>query len=417
MSGVTSSKDASEPTQDLLKIITINIASIRSAWQKGAKEYIASSDADIICIQETKLYPDVPVPIATFQLPGHHGYFFHCTDKDRKGQAGTAIYTKIKPVSAVQSFEEAEGRVITMEFQNFYLVNSYVPNAGNELDRLRYKIDTWAPKLMAHINKLKETKTVIWTGDLNVAHQEIDIYDPKGHDKTAGFTPDERNWFDGILKSGYVDIFRDLHPDSKEFTFFSYRHNARTLGRGWRLDYFVINKEGLTDGLVKECSIDSGISGFSDHVPLTLLLDRSKILGENDTAVEQTAITIINTNETVTDIIESPQADAEQDETEEKGEEKTEEPEKKPPAKRGRKPKAQKKEEEAEAEAEAEAEEADDDEEEKPRRRTGRSKKNLPRRSPRNLSDDDDKDDENYLTYRDRTAEQRRMKNKNKKGK
>ena len=265
--------------KDLVKISTTNVASIRAAWKKGFRDWVKSSCPDIICVQETKLHPKASPGIETFILEGYHGYFF---DSKKAGYAGTSIYTRFKPLSVLISIPDEEGRAITMEFDKFYLINTYVPNAGQKLERLDYKIKEWNPSFAAYINELKNSKPVIWTGDLNVAHKDIDIFEPKGHDKSAGFTPQERTWFDQFLNTGYVDIFRQLHPESREFTYFTYIGNAKARGKGWRIDYFIKYQNQISDDLIHDCFIEKG--DFSDHVPCSLILKRN--LFENDGIVE-----------------------------------------------------------------------------------------------------------------------------------
>ncbi|KAH0785797.1 exodeoxyribonuclease III [Histomonas meleagridis] len=287
--------NSKETTKSILKIITINASSLRSAWDKGFKEYLNTNSPDIACIQETKVYSGIKPPLDNFSFEGYHSYFCHCTKK--KGYSGTAIYTKIKPISVCQGINDPEGRVIQMEFTNFYLVNVYVPMAGMKLERLSYKVNEWLPKFYDYLDSLKQKKSVIIVGDLNVAHQDIDIFSPKGHDKTAGFTPAERGSFTDFLSRGYVDVFRTLNPDLQSFSFYSYRFNAKARGRGWRLDYVVMDKDLFAhEGLVCGCSIES--TNFSDHSPVVLLLDKEKIMNnETDKNVEKAEVTEINGKE------------------------------------------------------------------------------------------------------------------------
>ena len=277
---------------ETLKIITCNVASLASAWNKGFLDYVNYDKPDIICIQETKLHKGSKTPIQNFILNEYFGYFYNSEEK--KGYAGTAIYTKIKPISVQPGFKDNEGRVIQMEFTNFYLVNSYVPMAGMKLERKDYKVNTWNPKIGNLLNELCKTKPAVWCGDLNVAHMPIDIYDTKGKDKVAGYTPEERKWFDDFLKQGYIDVFRYMYPDKQQFSFYSYRFNAKAKNHGWRLDYFVMPKYAIDDNLAVNCSILS--TNFSDHSPVVLLLNREKVLTENDKPVEESGIQILNSN-------------------------------------------------------------------------------------------------------------------------
>ena len=283
-----------EDSGELIKIVSLNVTSLRSSWSKGISQYFQDTEADIICMQETKMYDGADVPVSTFQIPNFHGYFFHAVAK--KGYAGTAIYTKFEPISVQQSWDDQNGRCITMEFDKFYLVNTYVPNAGDKLQNLTSKIQTWEPKLAEHLATLSQTKPPIWCGDLNVAHQNIDIFKPEGHEKTAGFTNEERTWFDTFLKSGYVDVFRKLYPDKQEFTFFSFRGGARQANRGWRLDYFVIPQNAWDSGLVSDCRIENGPL-YTDHLPLSLYVKKD-IFFPDGSKPATPGITVLNTNTT-----------------------------------------------------------------------------------------------------------------------
>lgn len=359
-----------------LKIVSANAASLRAAWKKGFPEFVQKSNPDILCIQETKLHENCEPNIGSFIIEGYQGYFFNC---ERPGLHGTAIYTKIKPVSVNISFPDDEGRCITMEFTDFYLVNTYVPNAGMKLERLKYKIETWNPRIKAHLDELSKKKTTIWTGDLNVAHEPIDIFDTKGKDKVAGYTPEERKWFHEFLESGYTDVFRNLYPEKKEFTYYSYRFNAKALGRGWRVDYFVIdnahyNKENIVDCAMESCE-------FSDHVPHSLLLKRS-ILKETDVKVEKAFNTRLNDGHIFDTLVEftetkpkstrSKKSKKDEEDNDEANDEAEEKPKQK--TRRGKKAKEEEetvKEDEETAENNDNAEEA----EEKPKPKTRRGKK------------------------------------------
>ena len=285
---------AASGAKEVFKISTINVASINAAWGKGFLEWVENSKPDLICVQETKLHADSKPSHSSLFIDGYNGYFFDCSAKN--GLHGTAVYSKIQPISVKESFNDDEGRCITIEFSKFYVVNTYVPNAGMKLEKLDWKVKTWNPKVQKHLDELRKTKPVIWTGDLNVAHQEIDIFEPAGHERTAGFTKEEREWFGSFLDTGYVDIFRKLYPDRKEFTFFSYRAQAKLKNHGWRLDYFIMHKDDLYDRLVVDCTIEKG--DFSDHVPLSLFLNR-EILTEEDRPVESPVNVRLNNNLTI----------------------------------------------------------------------------------------------------------------------
>jgi exodeoxyribonuclease-3 len=275
----------------------VNAASIRASWGKGLLAYLTESNPDICCVQETKLYGSCDAPLQTYHLPGYHTYFHHCNT--RKAYSGTAILTRIRPLNAQIGFDgDTEGRTILLEFDRFFLINVYVPNAGMELERLDFKVSEWAPNLSALVQKCVQTKHVIVAGDFNVAHQDIDIYDPKGHDKTPGFAPAERDWFDGFLGEGFVDVFRALHPELQQFSFFSHRFQMKAKGKGWRLDYFVVDKACWDEGSMEDCLIETG-TGFSDHSPVILLAGRDLLITSADLPVEEAAITVLNTGEVI----------------------------------------------------------------------------------------------------------------------
>ena len=391
---------AGSNAKEAFKISTINVASINAAWGKGFLEWVSESKPDLICVQETKLHADSKPSHSSYFLDGYNGYFFDCSASN--GLHGTAIFSKIQPISVKESFNDDEGRCITIEFSKFYVVNTYVPNAGMKLERLNWKVKTWNPKVQKHLDELRKTKPAFWTGDLNVAHEDIDIFEPAGHEMTAGFTKEEREWFGSFLDSGYVDIFRKLYPDRKEFTFFSYRAQAKLKNHGWRLDYFCLHKDDFRDGLIIDCTIEKG--DFSDHVPLSLYLNREMVLTDDDKPVESPVNVRLNNN-LVIPISEqvpwfskskgkaktaaAPQQTTEskpkgrvasrlsarekkptkkaKDEDEDEDQEENEEIEKPKQGRRGRKPsKAQEKKEE---------EEQEDDDEEKPKQTRGRRTK------------------------------------------
>jgi exodeoxyribonuclease III len=196
------------------------------------------------------------------------------SSKAKAGYAGVAVFTKYKPVSVTYGINidthDEEGRVITLEYENFYLVCVYVPNAGEGLKRLTYRVNEWDIAFFKYLNKLKEKKHLILTGDLNVAHKEIDIFEPKKHLKSAGFTIEERNSFSSFLENGYIDSFRHLHPDAVKFSYFTMRFGKKNKdeNKGWRLDYFIIDKEA--ENCLVESDILNDIDG-SDHCPIKLV--------------------------------------------------------------------------------------------------------------------------------------------------
>ena len=280
-----------------IKITLTNVISLRSVWKRGYVEWINEHNPDIILLQETKMYDGAKPPLNAFFIPGYEGYFLDCTAG--KGMHGTGVYTKIKPISVVQSLPDYDnqGICITLEFKKFYLVNSYVPNAGRNLEKLDWKINEWNPTMNAYLNQLREKKPVIWAGDLNVIHQNIDIYKPEGHERMAGFTIEERNWFTSFLNQGYLDLLRYLYPNKQVFTFYTQYGggNAKKYNRGLRLDYFVMHKDDLAkfeDGTIKDIVLED--SDFSDHVPSTMIVDKS--LFEEDERVSEPIIVRLNDN-------------------------------------------------------------------------------------------------------------------------
>jgi len=253
---------------------TWNVNGLNSLLKKdNLPKYMEERKPDILCLNETKLTDDNCLEIGTKWIPeGYYSYFNCC--KIKKGYAGTAIVSKYKPLSITFDLgikkHGLEGRTITAEFETFYLVSCYVPNAGENLVGLPYRSEEWDPDLRNYVNELKKKKNVILCGDLNCAHQEIDIYDPKGKDKSPCFTPQERKGFGELLDSGFVDTFRHFYPQEKKFSFFSVRFDSRGTYRGWRLDYVLVNKEGIKG--VKDALIHDKVLG-SDHVPVEIILD------------------------------------------------------------------------------------------------------------------------------------------------
>jgi len=270
-SAVTETGPAYGPDPEHFKIISWNVNSIR-ACQKNDEaftKYVKHEQPDVICIQETKVNDStIPKNIA----PGYKEFWY---SGEKAGYAGTAIFSKTDPVSVTNGFgikeHDAEGRTITIEFDTFYLVNTYVPNSGNKLDRLPYRTKNWDAALLAHLKKLEEKKPIIWTGDLNVAHNEIDLAKPDSNHKTAGFTNEERANFTKLLGAGFVDTFRHLYPKEKKYSFWSYKRQSRQSNIGWRLDYFVVSQSLLPR--VSNSFIRSSVVG-SDHCPIGILLTK-----------------------------------------------------------------------------------------------------------------------------------------------
>ena len=250
-----------------MKLATWNVNGIRSVLNKGAlQEYVLESNPDILCLQETKAQQEQVELGMEFS---EYDVYFNSAVK--KGYSGTAIFTKVKPLSVTYGIgieeHDQEGRVITAEFEKFYLVTVYTPNAKRDLSRLAYR-QGWEDDFLAYIKKLEETKPVIFCGDLNVAHKEIDLANPKTNVNNAGFTKEERAKFDQVVASGLVDAFRYLHPDAVgAYSWWSYMGGARARNIGWRIDYFVVS-EALAP-LLKEVDIRSDVTG-SDHCPVEI---------------------------------------------------------------------------------------------------------------------------------------------------
>ena len=249
----------------MTKLISWNVNGIRACITKGFLDYFYEVDADIFCLQEIKLSADQ----LELSLAGYEQYFNFA---EKKGYSGTAVFTKIPPLSCTYgmgiSEHDHEGRVITLEFEDFYLVNVYTPNSKQELERLDYRM-VWENDFRNYLLSLEESKPVILCGDLNVAHQEIDLKNPKANKHHAGFTDEERTKFSQLLNAGYIDSFRYLYPDRESYSWWSYRFNARTKNAGWRIDYFCIS-ERLKDRLLK-AEIHASVMG-SDHCPVELVM-------------------------------------------------------------------------------------------------------------------------------------------------
>ncbi len=247
-----------------MKFISWNVNGLRACMNKGFAEYFDSIDADIFCVQETKLQEGQ----IDFAPDGYNCYWNYA---DKKGYSGTAIFAKEKPINVTYGIgideHDHEGRVITLEYDNFYFITVYVPNSQNELKRLDYRMK-WEDDFLSFIKKLDEKKPVIYCGDLNVAHKEIDLKNPKTNRKNAGFTDEERAKFTAVLENGFTDTFRHFYPDTEGiYSWWSYRFKAREKNAGWRIDYFVTS-ERLNDKLT-DAEIHTDIFG-SDHCPVEL---------------------------------------------------------------------------------------------------------------------------------------------------
>ena len=248
-----------------MKFISWNVNGLRACMGKGFMDFFNAEDADFFCLQETKLQPDQ----ISLDLPGYEQYWHSA---ERKGYSGTAIFTKHKPLSVstgMDDYVDDEGRLITLEYEKFYLITSYSPNSKEGLARIDYRMD-FEDKLRAYMLKLSQTKPVILCGDLNVAHNEIDLKNPKTNRRSAGFSDEEREKFTNLLDSGFVDTFRYLYPDKVQYSWWSYMRQARAKDIGWRIDYFVVS-DRIKDK-VKDSYILGEIMG-SDHCPVALEID------------------------------------------------------------------------------------------------------------------------------------------------
>lgn len=247
-----------------MKLISWNVNGLRAVLNKGFMDFFKEIDADIFCLQETKMQEGQ----VTLELEGYHQYFNSAV---KKGYSGTAIFTKIKPINVSYGIgieeHDQEGRIITLEFEKFYLVNCYTPNSKRELERLDYRV-IWEDEIRKYLKKLNEDKPVIYCGDLNVAHQEIDLKNPKTNHHSAGFTDEERNKMTELLEAGFTDSFRYLYPDKENcYSWWSYMMKAREKNIGWRIDYFIVSKD--IEKNIKESYIFSDVMG-SDHCPVGL---------------------------------------------------------------------------------------------------------------------------------------------------
>ena len=251
----------------MLKLISWNVNGLRACCDKGFRESFERLDADFFCLQETKMQAGQ----LDLQFEGYQSYWNYA---EKKGYSGTAIFTRHQPLSVAYGIgveeHDHEGRVITLEMEKFYLITVYVPNSQDELRRLAYRM-TWEDAFLSYLKKLEEKKPVVVCGDLNVAHQEIDLKNPKTNRKNAGFTDEERAKFTTWLNAGFTDTFRYFYPDQKEiYSWWSYLFKAREKNAGWRIDYFVTSAS-LNDKLV-DAKIHTDVFG-SDHCPVELTLD------------------------------------------------------------------------------------------------------------------------------------------------
>ena len=252
-----------------MKFISWNVNGLRACTGKGFLDFFHAIDADIFCLQETKLQEGQ----ISLDLPGYHQYWNYA---EKKGYSGTAIFAKEEPLSVRYGIgvdlHDTEGRVITLEYPAFYFITCYTPNSQSELKRLSYRMQ-WEDDFLSYLKALEKEKPVILCGDLNVAHREIDLKNPKTNRKNAGFTDEERAKFSALLDSGFTDTFRHFYPDAEGiYSWWSYRFKAREKNAGWRIDYFLTSK--CLDPHLKDAKILTAITG-SDHCPVELDFDPS----------------------------------------------------------------------------------------------------------------------------------------------
>ncbi len=249
-----------------MKFISWNVNGFRACLNKGFEDFFKASDADFFCLQETKMQPGQ----AEFEPDGYYQYWYSA---EKKGYSGTAVFTKHKPISVNYGLgiekHDHEGRAITLEYDNFYLLCVYTPNAQRELARLDYRME-WEDALREYMKTLDSKKPVIYCGDLNVAHEEIDLKNPKTNHFSAGFSDEERGKFSELLSSGFSDTFRKLYPEEVKYSWWSYMFKSREKNVGWRIDYFVVSDRLM--GNVKDSFILNEIMG-SDHCPVGIEIE------------------------------------------------------------------------------------------------------------------------------------------------
>ena len=251
-----------------MKIVSFNVNGIRAILNKDFERDFYDIDADIFSLNETKLNEDNFKDVFPFDAMGYHTYWTN--SKLRKGYSGVAVFSKKKPISVSYGLDDGkyddEGRVITCEYENFYYVACYVPNSGDELKRLDFRMQ-FEKDLVKYLNRLNETKPIIYAGDLNVAHEPIDLKNPKTNTHNAGFTIEERTAMTNLLSNGYIDTFRYLYPEEVKYSWWSYRFHAREKNTGWRIDYFVVSD--YAKDKISDAKIHADVLG-SDHCPVEL---------------------------------------------------------------------------------------------------------------------------------------------------
>lgn len=249
-----------------MKLISWNVNGIRACLTKGFSEFFKNIDADIFCLQETKCQPE------QIELE-FEGYTSYWNSAEKKGYSGTAIFTKKQPIKVTYGIgieeHDKEGRIITLEFKEFYLVTNYTPNAKRELERLEYRM-IWEDEIRKYLLELNKKKPVIMCGDLNVAHEEIDLKNPKTNKGNAGFTDEERGKMTELLNSGFIDSYRYLYPEKIEYSWWSYMGHAREKNVGWRIDYFIVSNDFKEK--IKDATIYTKVLG-SDHCPVGLEIE------------------------------------------------------------------------------------------------------------------------------------------------
>lgn len=255
----------------MIKLVSWNVNGLRACVNKGFNDYIKEVEADIFCVQETKLQE------GQICLDGMEDYHQFWNYAEKKGYSGTAVFTKIKPLSVhygLEENEEPEGRIITLEFDSFYLVNVYTPNARRDLSRLELRLE-WEERFRSYIQELDALKPVIICGDLNVAHQEIDLKNPKPNQGNSSFTAEERGKMSQLLETGFIDTFRYFYPDKTDaYSWWSYMPKVRERNVGWRIDYFLASSR--LDSSFVDAQIDHLVTG-SDHCPIQLIVDETLI--------------------------------------------------------------------------------------------------------------------------------------------
>ena len=246
-----------------MKLVSWNVAGFRAVLKKGFEEFFDKINADVFCIQESKVTLDQ----FNFQKEGYEMYLYPA---EKKGYSGTLVYSKVKPISVSYGMgieeHDHEGRIITLEYDNFYLVNVYIPNVKRDLSRLDYRM-TFEDDFRCYLKKLEASKPVVVCGDLNVAHEEIDIKNARANIGNAGFTYEERGKFSELLDSGFIDTFRYFYPEEKKYSWWSYMGHARENNVGWRIDYFLVSKSIINN--VKGADILDDVMG-SDHCPISI---------------------------------------------------------------------------------------------------------------------------------------------------